>query len=160
MSMLKRYRKAGGFKQLLNLIETSTTAKKEQLLKLIAVEDKKWATEIEKRMLTFPKVLTWKIEAIEKIILQIPEQTWPKSLFHLPEADRKKWFSELINFQPQNKQKHLQDYFSSLAPSPGEVEAAHLLIVKKIREMQIAGDFRPEHYDPNLSLEGVDKVLV
>ena len=160
MSTLKRYRKAGGFKQLLNLIESSTSAKKEQLLKLISVEDKRWAAEIEKRMLTLTKVLSWKLEAIEKVLLLIPEQTWPKALFHLPEAERQKWFVDLIKFQPQNKQKQLQDYFSSLKPSSGEVEAAQLLIIKKIREMQLAGDFRPEHFDPNLSLEGLDRVLI
>lgn len=160
MSMLKRYRKAGGFKQILNLIETSTSVKQEQLLKLIAVEDKRWASEIEKRMLTFTKILSWNPEAVEKILSQIPEQTWPKALFHLPEAERQQRFGELIKFQPQNRQKQLQDYFGGMKPSAGEIEAAQLLIVKKVRDMQAAGDFRPEQFDPNLALDGVDKVLV
>ncbi|MGE0762333.1 MAG: FliG C-terminal domain-containing protein [Bdellovibrionales bacterium] len=160
MSTLKRYRKPGGFKQLLILLETSPATKKEQLLKIVAAEDKRWAGELEKRILTMNKILSWKIEVVEKIMQLIPEQTWPKALFHLSPDDRQKLFVQLIQFLPQTRQKQMNESLAGLAPTPGEIEAAHLLIIKKVREMQANGDLKLEQFDANLNLDGIDKVLM
>ena len=160
MSTLKRYRKPGGFKQLLVLIETSATPKRDQLMKIVASEDKSWFDELSRRMLTAEKIFSWEPEAIERVLQLIPDQTWPKALFHLPQADRDKLFQALIKFQPQHKQKQLLEYIAELKPAPGEIDAAQTFIIKKVRELQIAGDFRPEKFDPSLSLDGLDRLMI
>lgn len=129
-------------------------------MKIIGNEDKNWSAELTKRMLTAEKVFSWGAEAIEKILSQIPEQTWPKALFHLSEPDRMKLFNDLIKFHPVSKQKQMLEYIGSLKPAPGEIDAAHVFIFKKIRELQASGDFRPERFDPNLSMDGVDRLMI
>jgi hypothetical protein len=142
------------------LVETSPGPKREQLMKIINNEDKNWSAELTKRMLTAEKFFSWGPEAVEKILSQIPEQTWPKALFHLPEGERMTMFQELIKFQPVHKQKQMLEYISTLKPSQGEIDAAHVFIFKKVRELQASGDFRPERFDPNLSMDGVDRLMI
>jgi flagellar motor switch protein FliG len=159
VSTIKRYKKPGGFRQLLTLVETSPTAKREQLLKIVETEDATWADELRKRMITATKYFTWSPEAIEKVVQTIPHETWPKALFSLPAEERQKLFTALIKFMPHTKQKDMVLYMEGLKPSMGEVESAQIFIVKKMREMQANGDFKPERFDPNLTLEGLDKLL-
>ncbi|MFN9067220.1 MAG: hypothetical protein ACK5V3_08325, partial [Bdellovibrionales bacterium] len=59
MGMLDRYKKKGGFIQLLQLIETSSKSKQDQFLGLIAQESPNWENEIRKKMITLDKVLEW-----------------------------------------------------------------------------------------------------
>ena len=54
MSMISRYKRPGGFVQLLSLIETSTAAKKEKFLEIVRSESESWANAIEQRVLTIP----------------------------------------------------------------------------------------------------------
>ena len=44
--MIDRYKKKGGFIQLLNLLETSSKAKQDQFLGLISQESKIWESEL------------------------------------------------------------------------------------------------------------------
>lgn len=160
MSTLARYRKPGGFKQLIVLVETSARAKRDQIMSIVTKENPHWASELNKRCLSMDKVLSWPVETVEKILQTIPEQTWPKALFHLEPDVRLKKFKELIQFHPIHKQTQLVDYFSSLKPSVGEIDAAHIHIYKKIREMQASGDFRPERIDPNLVMAGLERMVI
>lgn len=64
MSILARYRKHGGFKQLLKLIETSTSEKREKLLTVIEKEDAHWATEIRAKALSVDRIFSWKSETL------------------------------------------------------------------------------------------------
>ena len=59
MSMIDRYRKKGGFVQLLNLIETMGKDKQEKFLKMIGDESPNWSVEIRKRLLSIDKILSW-----------------------------------------------------------------------------------------------------
>lgn len=59
MSILARYRKPGGFKQLLQLIETSQPVKQAKLLEVVAKEDPDWAVLIEEKKITPEMVLGW-----------------------------------------------------------------------------------------------------
>lgn len=59
MSILARYRKPGGFLQLLKLIETSQPAKQEKLLDVVEKEDPRWAELIREKKLTSEMILSW-----------------------------------------------------------------------------------------------------
>lgn len=64
MGMLDRYKKKGGFVQLLQLIETSPSKKQEQFLGLIAEESPAWEDTLRKKILTIDKVYSW--DALKK----------------------------------------------------------------------------------------------
>ena len=59
MGMLDRYKKKGGFIQLLNLIETTASPKAEKFLKMIGEESPAWEAEIKKKVLSIDRLATW-----------------------------------------------------------------------------------------------------
>lgn len=67
MSILARYRKPGGFVQLLKLIETSQSPKQEKLLEAVEKEDPEWAQLIRVKKLSSPMVLSWDNETLVTI---------------------------------------------------------------------------------------------
>ena len=67
MSILARYRKPGGFVQLLKLIETSQPPKQEKLLEAVEKEDAEWAQLIRVKKLTPDMVLSWEPETLTLI---------------------------------------------------------------------------------------------
>ena len=160
MSSLARYKKPGGFKSLLMLIESSNQKKKDQLLGIVEQEDPRWAKEIRDRMLTIDKVLAWDGETIEKVVGTLPANSWVTALFHLEEGPRKEQIENITKFMGSTRQREVLDSAGELTPSPGEVEAAQLLIIKKVRDMQAAGEFRPEQYDPLLTLSELDQLVM
>ncbi len=160
MSALARYRKPGGFKQLLTLVETSVPSKQKTLMGIVEKEDPRWAKEIQKRLLTFEKILSWPPETVEKVFSFVPQSTWMQALFSMDEARRREVLQSVIQFHGATAQRQIQDNFSILSPSPGEIQAAQLIVIKKLRELQASGEFRPERFDQDLSLEGLDRFVI
>lgn len=62
MSILARYRKPGGFRQLLQLIETSQPIKQAKLLEVVEKEDPQWANLIRTKKIDASMVLKWDLE--------------------------------------------------------------------------------------------------
>lgn len=59
MSVLARYKKPGGFRQLLRLIETSQPIKQNKLIDAIAKENPQWAEMVQAKKITVEMVLSW-----------------------------------------------------------------------------------------------------
>ncbi|MCB0340943.1 MAG: hypothetical protein H6626_10135 [Pseudobdellovibrionaceae bacterium] len=159
MSTLARYRKRGGFKQLLHLVETSVEKKRENLLRVIEAEDHYWAECIRERMLTIEKVLSWEAEPLERIMSEFSEEVWVKCLFALPETERQPTLEKVTQFKSSAQQKHVAEAMNDATPTSGEVEAAGLMVIKKVRQLQGSGDFRPEQFDPKLAISDLDNFV-
>ena len=71
MGMLDRYKKKGGFIQLLQLIETSNKQKQEQFLGIVAQESVIWEAEIRRKSLTLEKMLKWNATYLAEIFSRI-----------------------------------------------------------------------------------------
>ena len=67
MSMLSRYKRAGGFVQLLSLIETSGPSKREKFLEIIRGESSSWGEAIERHSLSIDRIFSWPDEVITEI---------------------------------------------------------------------------------------------
>ena len=99
MSMIDRYKKHGGFVQLLQLIETTEHAKSEKFLKMIAEENPVWEAEIRKKVLSIDRLLGWNqtylmeflprlsAKAVQKVIRKkgwgVPDKSWLPGVEHL-----------------------------------------------------------------------------
>ena len=57
--MLSRFRKPGGFMQLLALIESCDPSKQKNLLSLVGPEDPGWAHLLKVKALTFDRIRSW-----------------------------------------------------------------------------------------------------
>ena len=89
MSTLSRFRKPGGFQQLLMLIETCDPDKQKSLMHLIGTEDPGWAHLVKIKALTFERIMTWPTEILMEITPHLQDHTIAM-IFRMAEAFGKK----------------------------------------------------------------------
>lgn len=126
MSILARYRKPGGFRQLLQLIETSQPAKQEKLLEVVEKEDPRWAEMIREKKITPEMVLSWEPDHLVVIF----EHMIPRHcacLFKSLDPGKITEYSKLLKEDKYRDLKALIE--DETEPSESEVVAAgnHLL---------------------------------
>ncbi|MBX9767722.1 MAG: hypothetical protein K2X47_10660, partial [Bdellovibrionales bacterium] len=90
--MLDRYRKSGGFVQLVNLIETCGKEKQEKLLLTIRAEDPAWEEAIRSKLLSVQRVLGWNAVYIGEVVARMPAINLSTMLHGIP---KDKWDSVL-----------------------------------------------------------------
>ena len=150
MSMIARYKKAGGFVQLLKLIETSGKAKQEKFLKIIEDEDKVWVDAIKKRMLTMERVLGWKEEALAEIFSRLPDITLAITYHCLTSEE----WNKITSTFAHSKKRHLTDIIDEQKqPSDAEKSTAIVNILTEVRSMIAEGRVRLDEVDPELIIE-------
>ncbi len=156
MSMLSRYRKSGGFKQLLMLIETCGKQKQENFLKLIEAEDAKWAEAVKTKMLSIPKILAWDAEVLAEIFSRVQELTLATAMHGFTEEEWKKISSTFSHSQIRK----LEDLKSEKEPNPAEITAAYLKILTDVRQLIADGHIRIEKFAPELVVEeGIEEKM-
>lgn len=151
MSMLARYRKQGGFQQLLLLLETCTAAKRDQLMKLVQTEDPSWAKLISTKMVTLEKIYSWDAQYIAEVTTQLAPRTLAILLHGLP----KEFFDKSITAMTPLKRREIESLFEEQKPTSGEVEAARIKLLTKVRELEDSGRLNLAQIDPALSIRDV-----
>jgi len=76
MSVLDRYKKPGGFIQLLTLLETCGVTKKEKFLQMISDENLEWFNALKSRILTMEIILNWP----QEFLIELTSRTQPITL--------------------------------------------------------------------------------
>lgn len=151
MSMLARFKKPGGFIQLINLIETCAEPKKTQLLKAVESENPAWAKLLNEKMLTIDKVMAWPAEAVSEITSRLPERIVAIAMLGLKEELRPKATFAMSHMKIRAIEEVMQGY----KPSAGEIQAAFLKILMKARELEKGGELKLDKIDPGSSLNDV-----
>ena len=136
MSILLKYRKPGGFLQLIQSVETTEPQRRHGLLQSIAQEDPGWASLIQSKMLTPERILAWPEKVLAKIWPHIPLNIimilWQKSA----SASR----ARIENSLPQNYYLPFRRAAEAIKPLEGSgVITANLKLVAIVRELQISG---------------------
>ncbi|MCM2282831.1 MAG: hypothetical protein NDI61_13405 [Bdellovibrionaceae bacterium] len=148
MSMLMRYKKTGGFQQLLNLIETCSPTKREQLMKVIQAEDPSWAALLKTKMLTLEKFFAWDPIHIAEVTNEMPTRILAAALAGLP--------TEMVEratlTMPHMKKREIESLLTELKPSPGETETARMKVLTRVREMEKDKRLDLSVIDPSLSI--------
>lgn len=148
MAMVDRYKKAGGFIQLLQVIETCGPKKREQFMKIIREETPKWAEAIEAKMITFDKILSWSPEAIMEISANLNILTFGTALKALqPEQFQK--FAEKLG--PVEGRKFEKVYLEG-TPSPSEISSCVVKLLNETRLMFVSNKLKYEKVDPLLDI--------
>lgn len=147
MSMLMRYKKQGGFTQLLNLIETCGPAKREQLMKIIQTEDPSWAALLKTKMLTLEKILAWDALALAEITNEMVPRTLAIALKGLgPEV-----IDKASHAMGHFKKRDLERLLDELSPTPAEIETARVKLITCVREMERDRRIDLTKIDPSVS---------
>lgn len=149
MSMLERYRKKGGFVQLLNLIETSDKEKQERFLKLINAENPLWESELRKKMLTIERIMAWDSIYLREIFPRVPALQLAMVAGGLP-SDKSEKFKSILTFK---ELKGVTEILESKTPSPAETIAGQMKLFTEIRKMIQEGCLKLETICPEMSID-------
>lgn len=148
MSMLDRYKKPGGFVQLLALVETCGPAKQEKFLELIKNEDTHWADAIKQKMLTIDRIYSWNDEQLNEIFGTLQDLTVAVALSAADEALR----DRIQGFFSHGRKRKIEDLFGAAQPTAAEVAATHMKIIESVRKMEQDGFLRLEKFDAELEV--------
>ncbi|MCE3010871.1 MAG: hypothetical protein LW875_09690 [Proteobacteria bacterium] len=156
MSMIDRYRKKGGFVQLLLLIETSGKDKQEKFLKLISDENPAWEQEVRKKMLTMDRVLGWNQSYLMEILPRIPVMQLAMLTGAIPD-EKKTYFMNVLGFR---ERKQVEDMVAEKKPGPAEASAAIMKLFAEVRKMVQEGALKFEKFDPEMAIpDNIEELL-
>lgn len=138
MGMLDRYRKSGGFLNLLILLETSAQSKQEKFLTLIAEENQAWADEIKKKMLSFDKILNWDPSILMEFAPNLPERIIASAVWGLPQ-EKKEVVLKALAIPLRRK---VEEQFTGNPPPSNEIVSCQLRFVTEARQCAQRGAIR------------------
>lgn len=147
--MLTRFRKNGGFYQLLTLLESCDRVKQEQLLKLISMEDPGWAQLAKVKLLTVTRVIQWPDRVLSEILPQIPYPIVVNLYLGLDPESQARFESCL----PPEWRKKFQDDIVNTKAVPAEFFAAGVTLLQTVRSLAAQGLLRFSDFDPDLEVD-------
>ncbi len=160
MGMVDRYKKSGGFVQLLQIIETCGPKKYDQFMTIITEEDPSWAEAIKEKMISFDKILNWKPEVLLEVLANVNSLVFSTALKGIPVPQLEKFLSAISHQEKRRIEQQLTD----IKPNPNEIASCVMKIVSETRGLLIAGTIKamkvdqtlviPESYEEKLSVKG------
>lgn len=148
MSMVARYKKNGGFVQLLQVMETCGPKKYEQFITIIASEEPNWAEAIKEKMLTFEKILAWSPETLMEVLAQVNSLAFGTALKGLPEDKLNLFLNKL---SPQDKRK-LELQLAEANPAANEISSAVMKVISETRTLLSTLVLKYDKVDPSLGI--------
>lgn len=156
MSMLNRYKKTGGFVQLVSLIETLGPNKQEKFLNMIQEEDAAWMDAVKQKMLTIDKIFSWSDDTVSEIVRRLPTKSLASAIKALKEDQVKKVFCLMSN----SEKRKIEDEIATLSDKPEEAQANVLKLIETTRKMITDTDLRVESFAPEMAIEeGIEAKL-
>ncbi len=147
MSMLSRYKKAGGFHQLLALLESFGPKKQAKFLAIIHSESPAWAQAVGERLLTIERILTWPDEVLIEIFRSLPPKNVALAMMGFDENRR----NRLTHFFSAAENRRLTSDLNEMAQSREEDLAANFFkVIQMVRQMINDKMIHPERFDPDL----------
>lgn len=156
MGMITRYKKAGGFIQLLKLLETCGPKKQEQLLKNVQTEDPRWSEAIQQKMLSLDKIFSWPEGVLAEIFTRVQELTLAIAMHGFKEED---WVKASQSMSHLNKRR-IEDLKKSKNPTPAEITTAYMKIIEDVRDLIVNGYIKLDQFAPDLVIpEDYEEIL-
>lgn len=146
MGTLARYRKPGGFLQLVSLLEGLENNKREHLLKLIKEEDSRWHRALESKILTFEQILTWSDSTWKTVLEHAKPLTIGTAMCGLGEEQ----IQRLRALLPASSRLEVKDVLTYDSPSPGKVLSARLQMAQLVRQLTVDGHLQLKTIAPDL----------
>ncbi len=150
MSMLGRYKKKGGFLQLLAVIEQSGLAKQEKFLKIIEEEDPRWAEALKSKMLTVKKIFSWDDQALAEIVGPMGDLALSITFHGLNDNKIEEKVFKLLS---GTRKKNIEIFMKEKQPTPAEISSIYLQILTDVRGLIATGYVHLERIDPNLMID-------
>lgn len=156
MSSLQRYKKSGGFFQLLSLIETFGPQKKEKFLEMIDSESHVWAQALREKMLSLERIFGWPDQVVIEVFKNLPHKSQAFALTGMKDE----WKAKISPFLTAADQRRFSDVLSESQPKPDEVQATLVKMVELARKMVTDRQLQPDKFDQGLVIpEGFEAKL-
>jgi hypothetical protein len=146
MSSLSRYKKSGGFFQLLSLIETFGPQKREKFIEMIEQESPAWAKALRDKILTIDRVFTWPDQIVTEVFKRLPPKSQAYALTGLKDEFRAK----VEQFLSASEKRRLDDVLSESQPKPDEVASTMVKLLEVTRQMLKDREIHAEKFDEGL----------
>jgi hypothetical protein len=148
MGMLDRYKKKGGFVQLLTLIETSSKQKQDQFLSLIGQEDPAWESGLRGKLLTIERVLRWPSDVLVEIFTRVQPLTLAVA-FH---GNTQEKLDQIFGCLSNTEKRKLLLMMSELNPTAPERTSCLVKILGEVRGFVNQGIIKLEKFDHEMNI--------
>ena len=149
MSMLNRYKKPGGFIQLLKLIETFGPQKREKFMALIKEEDPTWASTLSTKLLSLERIFSWESSTLSEIMVRLPEKNLAVAIHGLSPENKEK----VLSMMSHSEKRRLDNNLGEVKPTEGEIAASMVKVIEATRELITSGAIRVESFDKQLVIQ-------
>jgi flagellar motor switch protein FliG len=143
MSMLARYRKPGGIQQLITLLESCVTKKRETLLATISAEDKDFGLLVKTKLLNPEKIFKWNPLVVCEVTTRMAERTLAICLKGMPPEA----FALATHTMRDMKKREVTNFLEILKPTPIEIETAQIKLVETVRVLEKEGAIKLDEND-------------
>jgi hypothetical protein len=145
MAMVDRYKKSGGFVQLLQVLETCGPKKREQFMGIISQESPQWAEAINQKSLNYEKILSWPPEHLLEVVT-VNMLSFATALKGLSPEQLAKFLSKFAHQDKGRIEKAMVD----LSPGAPEIAASQMKVITDTRNLLVTGGLKAEKIDPAL----------
>ena len=146
--MVDRYRKSGGFNELLKVLETCNTKKREQIMAIIQSETPEWASAIEQKTITFAHITSWESSVLLDIVANIPSLQMAIALKSLSPAE----YQEVLKKLSHQEQRKLELVYDEIKPTPADISSGVFKIIGDVRDLIGKNVVKVEKFDPSLHI--------
>lgn len=147
-SLLVRYKRAGGFLQLVKLIEGFGKEKREKFLTILEQEDANWAGAVESKILSVDRIMGWNDIALQEIISRMHDKNMAAVLHGLPQEVRER----VYGIVSEREKKRIQNAFEEINPGQGEISSSMVMLLEETRELIEKKYLKLEDVDPELAI--------
>ena len=147
MSLLARYKKPGGVQQLVQLLETCLTKKREALLNTIYAEDKDFGAMVKTKVLTVERVFKWDPLVVSEATTRMGVRTLAIALKGLPPE----CFAIATHTMRELKKREVHNMLETVKPNAVEIESAHIKLVEEVRKLEKEGSIKLDENDMPIS---------
>jgi flagellar FliG-like protein len=146
MGMIDRYKKKGGFLQLVQVIETTPAVKQEKFLTMMNEEAPKWAAEVRSKILTLDKIFAWEMQYITQVVLKLP-QVQLVAFYNGLLEERKNVLLKTFTYK---EKKAIEESIAEGSATRGGFESSTHKIYNEIRNQIGSGELRLDKVDISL----------
>jgi flagellar motor switch protein FliG len=153
MSKLSRFKKNGGFQQLLMLIESCEPEKQKSLLQMVASEDPGWAHLIKVKALTFGRIIQWPVDILMEITPQLQDNSLAiiyRMCQSLPDKNLENHFLKSL---PDLKAREIVELSNSIRFTNSDQIATTIRLLQVIRDLESKGKINFSTFDPSLNID-------
>jgi hypothetical protein len=146
MAMVDRYKKSGGFVQLIQVIETCNPKKREQFMTIITDESPTWAEALNQKSISFEKILSWKPEILLEVLANVNPLAFSAALKSLTPEALETFFGKLSH---QEKRK-IETLMQENSQDANGIASSVMKVISETRALLVQGTLKADKIDAQL----------